>query len=303
MAITVMKISVAICTWNRASLLDKTLATMRNMVVPQDVEWNLIVVNNNCTDNTDAVLENHASFLPIRRVFESKQGLSNARNAAVMAANGEYIIWTDDDVLVEKNWLVAYSEAFREYRDSVFFGGPVDPWFEGQAPSWITEGWRHVASAFATRDLGDDFFSLTVDKLPYGANYAVRLLEQKIFLYDPELGLSKNKVLLGEESAVMIQLLESGYSGCWIPFAKVRHWIPHSRQTIAYIRSYYMGYGRTLCRKSKDFPRRKFIKPFWLWKKALKFEFLYLYQKYFKSPEVWTKSLVEASVCWGMILE
>ena len=100
-----MFITVAICTWNRAILLDKTLTQMHRLCVPDDVEWELLVVNNNCSDDTDAVIGRHADILPIRRIHEMKTGLSNARNTAVHNAKGDYIIWTDDDVLVDEKWL------------------------------------------------------------------------------------------------------------------------------------------------------------------------------------------------------
>src|SRR5262249_10345499 len=107
-----MKLSVAICTWNRAKLLEQCLDRLAN-ASPPTADWELLVVNNNCSDNTDGVLDSFAARLPVRRIFEPKQGHSNARNAAVRSASGDYIIWTDDDVLVDKEWLVAYERAFR----------------------------------------------------------------------------------------------------------------------------------------------------------------------------------------------
>ena len=74
-----MKVTVAICTWNRASLLDQTLTQMHQLRVPSNVEWELLIVNNNCTDDTDAVIARHHGVLPLRRLFESKPGLSNVR--------------------------------------------------------------------------------------------------------------------------------------------------------------------------------------------------------------------------------
>jgi hypothetical protein len=51
-----MHVTVAICTWNRAGLLAQTLEQMRQLVIPPGVTWELIVVNNNCTDDTDQVI-------------------------------------------------------------------------------------------------------------------------------------------------------------------------------------------------------------------------------------------------------
>ena len=59
-------VSVAICTWNRAKLLDQTLTQMRQLRIPAGLTWELLVVNNNSTDDTDAVASRHASSLPLR---------------------------------------------------------------------------------------------------------------------------------------------------------------------------------------------------------------------------------------------
>src|SRR5581483_541916 len=106
-----MHVTVAICTWNRCKLRDQTLAQFQNLRIPEGVTWELLVVNNNCTDQTDLVLENYRSRLPLRRLFEPKQGHCHARNCAVAAATGELLLWTDDDVLVNPEWLAAYVAA------------------------------------------------------------------------------------------------------------------------------------------------------------------------------------------------
>src|SRR5688572_32298959 len=99
-----MDATIAICTWNRSDLLEKTLVHMQQLAVPAGVSWEIVVVNNRCTDNTDEILAKYIGALPLRRVFEDKQGQSHARNAAAVAARGDLIIWTDDDVLVDAQW-------------------------------------------------------------------------------------------------------------------------------------------------------------------------------------------------------
>ena len=100
-----MIVSICVCTWNRAALLDQTLTAMRQLRIPVGVEWEILVVNNQCTDDTDLILSQHARRLPLRRLLEAKQGLSNARNCAVAGSLGELILWTDDDVVVDPEWL------------------------------------------------------------------------------------------------------------------------------------------------------------------------------------------------------
>src|SRR5207247_2899138 len=67
-------ITIAICTWNRAAMLDRILAQLHALIVPPGVEYEVVVVNNNCTDDTDAILEKHAKQLPLRRSFEPTAG-------------------------------------------------------------------------------------------------------------------------------------------------------------------------------------------------------------------------------------
>lgn len=169
-----MRITVAICTWNRARLLDQTLAKMRHLRVPEGAEWELLVVNNNCTDDTDAVLSTHQGHLPLRRLFEAKQGQSNARNHAVACATGDLIVWTDDDVLVDSDWLVHYARAARDWPHVSYFGGTIDPWFSRTPPRWIRRHLRRLQGPFAIRQLGEETRLLHDDEEVFGANMAFR---------------------------------------------------------------------------------------------------------------------------------
>ncbi len=241
-----MIVTVAICTWNRCGLLRSTLARLTEIVVPRGLEWELIVVDNNSTDDTAAVIESFANRLPLRRVLEEQMGLSNARNAAVQASRGQYILWTDDDVLVDHHWLEAMCEAFERHPDAAFFGGPIEPLFEGQPPRWLADDWRLVADAYALRDFGSQELPLTTDRLPFGANYAVRTAEQRAHSYNPMLGRRGAQMTAGEETEVLLALLAEGCTGWWTPAASVKHFIPTQRQTEEYLRSFHEGIGRYL---------------------------------------------------------
>lgn len=242
-----MKITVAICTWNRASMLRQTLEQFTRIRPPAS-EWELIVVNNNSSDNTPAVVDAFAGRLPIRSFVEKEQGLSAARNAAVANATGDYLFWTDDDVLVGDDWLVDYEAAIRRWPDVAIFGGPIEPWFDGTPPDWLVQSWKHIEAAFGTRDLGD--YEGLIDEgvhCPFGANFVVRMAEQRRHLYDVRLGRKAGGGALGEETAVISAVLnEPQGRGQWVKTARVRHWVPRSRQTIRYIWEYFFLQGKTI---------------------------------------------------------
>lgn len=82
--------TIAICTLNHAESLRRTLQSFVAMQLPGDLTWEILVVNNNCTDHTDEVISAFAEELPIRREFELHHGLSRARNRAVEVAQGDY---------------------------------------------------------------------------------------------------------------------------------------------------------------------------------------------------------------------
>lgn len=264
-----MKFTVAVCTWNRAGLLAKTLEHMKRLQLPQDVEWELIVVNNNSSDRTDEVIESYRRALPVRRLFEVRQGLSHARNHAVASASGDYIVWTDDDVLVDPKWLMAYREAFIRHPDASVFGGPVLPWFERRPPSWLTAHWEWMSDALAMRNFGAVEFELRAGdgRIPYGANYALKISVQKEYAYDPGLGVKGKVRRPGEETSVITKILQDGHTGWWVPQARVQHWIPASRTTLKSFMSHYFNLGKyTIITHEMDHsPVRWGGKPRWLY--------------------------------------
>jgi glycosyltransferase involved in cell wall biosynthesis len=299
-----MDATIAICTWNRSDLLDKTLEQMRQLEVPAGLSWEIVVVNNRCTDDTDAILAKHTGPLPVRRIFEDKQGQSHARNAASLAARGELILWTDDDVLVDSRWLAEMAAAARAQPEMSFFGGPIEPWFEVDPPKWLLDNWKAVNGAFAFRDLGAEPFEFELKRLPYGANYAVRTQVQQQFLYNPRLGRVATGEIRGEETDVLHKLLAAGHRGQWVPTAKVDHFIPRDRLTLDYIRRFFHGIGQTeFIRKHSEAAPATIA----LWERprtlvnALRAEARYRYYRTFqpKKSVRWVNSLVRSSRLWG----
>ncbi len=242
-----MLITVAICTYNRAESLRRTLHSLAAMRVPGGLAWELLVVNNNGTDHTDRVIDEYRDRLPIRHEFELQPGLSNARNRAVDLSNGNYIVWTDDDVVVDPGWLQEYADAFRRWPDAAVFGGRITPRYEAPVAQWVKECEAVLGGPFAIRNLGEDTLPLSVEenRLPFGANFAIRTVEQRKFRYNPDLGVSPNRRRMDEETDSIVRILELGAIGYWLPDAAVQHWIGRERQSIRYMRDWCEAWGET----------------------------------------------------------
>jgi glycosyltransferase involved in cell wall biosynthesis len=297
-----MRVTVAICTWNRCRALSETLRSLAAAAVPPRLELDVLVIDNGSTDGTAESIARFVDRLPIRTVVEPRVGLSHARNAAIALAQGEYIIWIDDDVLVDADWLRAYHDAFRDWPEATFLGGPIVPLFEGTPPSWLSEALPQIGNAYAALDLGDEPIELTRESLPFGANMAIRIEDQRRCLYDPTLGRRGELLYAGEEWAVLAALLDAGATGRWVPGARVRHVVPRERQSVRFLRRYYSGNGMSHARvRLGEGEPSLFGKPRWAWREAVTQEVAYQLRRHIASPRVWSSHLRRASLAWGIL--
>src|ERR1035437_7164548 len=105
-------VTLAICTFNRAPILKETLEQVCNLRISPSVDLEVLVVDNNSTDSTPDVLSEMSARLPLRGLREPKPGQSHARNLVLREARGQFILWTDDDVLLENDWLTVILDTF-----------------------------------------------------------------------------------------------------------------------------------------------------------------------------------------------
>jgi glycosyltransferase involved in cell wall biosynthesis len=240
-----MKISVSIATWNRSSLLRKTLESLTELEIPEGVRWELIVVNNGSTDDTDRVIDGFKQRLPVQGLFEPEAGKAKACNKALARASGDCIIWTDDDVVVEKQWLASYAEAFRKWEDAEYFGGPIIPRFEKEPPRWIEESGHLFGALLGTRDFGDEERVLGDNERPYGANMAFRLHSSNPWQFNPNLGPKGGLRLTHEETDLVNAIRSNGGFGVWVPKARVWHFTPQTRLKSREIWKIYHAIGKS----------------------------------------------------------
>jgi glycosyltransferase involved in cell wall biosynthesis len=298
-----MMVSVAICTWNRARLLEQTLAAMRKLVIPQGLEWELLVVNNNGTDDTDDVLRAFEGVLPLHWWREPQPGKSHAANSAIGKARGDLLVWTDDDVLVDPQWLAEYVRAANEWTGAQFFGGVVEPWFDGDPPGWVVRHHRGLRHVFALTENDTRQRELGPSEMPIGANMAVRTSVQRNFLFNTRISNVRGNPIGGEENDLFRRLRAAGHTGVWVGGARVRHFVPRSRMTVDYVRRWSAGRGRADARLG-DFTAaaRLWGAPRWIWRQWLEATAV----EYISWPAggaTWLRALQRAARLRGMIDE
>jgi glycosyltransferase involved in cell wall biosynthesis len=266
---------------------------MTKLNIPVGTNWELIIVDNGSTDSTREVVDSFRGLLPIKWVFQPEPGVSNARNFGINIAKGEYFIWTDDDVLVEPSWLAAYLGAFRRWPNAAVFGGKIIPVLQPPTPIWFQNAINDLRDLVGFRDFGPDPIPLSIkgERLPFGANFAIRATEQKQNHYDKELGIGPGRNIGGEETTVIKTILGDNNSGWWIPGAEVKHIIPNSRQTTEYIFQYYEGAGKAMAYSIiKDTPTTRLSIPLGISVK-LPIAFALFYLAYWFRSKFWVRYL------------
>lgn len=259
-------VSVAICTWNRSKLLSQTLLQMQKLRVPAGMRWELLVINNNCSDDTDEVVAQSAGELPVRVIHESTPGLSNARNRAVDEARAKWLMFTDDDVLVDEGWLTEYFVTIQEVGENVaFLGGEVRPWFEEEPNAELCVAIPTVANGFCGVTVPDKAEIVDQkDRQPMGANFAVRRTVPEGIRFDPNFGPTGLKRVLNDERDLIHRLLAQGFSGKWVAGAGVRHFVPKERMQLISLRRHLFGLGQTSVKaRGRPAGRAAFGVPLW----------------------------------------
>lgn len=239
-----MDLSVIICTYNRAVSLKNTLESLCGQAVPVGVSWEVVVVDNNSTDDTPALLAATVAEWEgrLRFVREERQGLSHARNRGIAEARGRYLAFTDDDVLAPSGWVSVLYETFEKGGwDAI--GGRVLLRCDRSMPRWLKpELWGFLACL----DYGDEEMPLTEIERPFfGANMVFRReVFEKVGGFDVGLG-RKGKVLVGgEEIDLFGRMLASGLRVVYQPRAAVDHVVDPRRLRKGYFRRLHYTSGR-----------------------------------------------------------
>ena len=245
-------ISVVICTYNRDLILRRSLDSLAQMRLISDLEWEVIVVDNNSRDRTREVVEQFRidSGLRVRYIFEPKQGKSNALNTGITMAQGEVIALTDDDVIVDRDWLYELKKAFAEF-DCIGVAGKVIPMWPCPKPSWFSEGGAYrMPKAIVSFNQGEEPCVLRF--APLGANLALR---KSVFgkhgYFRSDLGFSEGSLIGGEDTEFFHRLQTQDERVMYFPKAIVYHPVERSRVRKQYFRSWCFHDGQFRARFEK----------------------------------------------------
>jgi len=223
-------LSVAICTYNRAALLNRVLDSLANQS-PSNYEVEILIVDNGSTDGTSQVVnQRQAQDARIRYVVEREPGIAHARNRALAEARGEYLAFIDDDAWADPGWLenlLAPIQSVSPRPECVV--GPVSLVWEGNRPDWFPDRFESLLCRYemgnVPRFLDADGYLLTTNSLFH------RETLLKLGGMRTDLGHKRKSLLGGEDNDIFKRLIANGHHVYYQPTAHVNHPVPKERQT------------------------------------------------------------------------
>jgi glycosyltransferase involved in cell wall biosynthesis len=260
------RISVIVPTRNRADLLAPCLESLCQQ--SPDVNFEVLVIDNGSSDTTQEVIKDYQSKLPnLTGIYASEPGLHTGRHAGMNAANGDLLVFADDDIEALPTWLSSIEEAFKSPTVAMV-GGNNYPMFLQSPPKWLQALWNRPTfrGHKSIPSLSVIEFTKSVTEIsPYqiwGCNFAIRkdvLLKAGGFHPD---GMPKELIRFrGDgETHVSRYVAESGMKCVFHPGASVHHKVSPERMTHAYFRQRGFNQGvsdsYTQLRQQDAFPNK-----------------------------------------------
>jgi len=248
-----MDITVILCTYNRSQALSKTLESLAASELPESVNWEVLVVDNNSSDQTRDAVEGFCRRHPdrFRYLFEPHQGKSYALNAGIREARGGILAFVDDDLTVDPSWLQNLTAplnggVWAGVGGRTLLARPYSP------PRWLAlQGPYSMGGIVAALlDLGDTPREL--DRAPYGSNMAFRKeMFEKYGDFRTDLGPSPNHEIPrpNEDTEFGRRLMAAGEHLRYEPSAVVYHPISEDRVKKEYFLNWSFDYGRAFVRE------------------------------------------------------
>jgi glycosyltransferase involved in cell wall biosynthesis len=239
--------TVVICTFNRSALLASALTSLAAIRSHPNLPWEVLVVDNNSTDDTRQVIQRAAAAFPVRLryEFEPEQGKSRALNRAIAVTTSPILVFGDDDQTFDADWVSEACRPLLEDPSISYAGGPVLPTWTAQAPAWLDTRFAELKAPLGLFDYGPDSFQFESRRVvPGGGNMAVRReLFARIGGFRTELGRCGRSLLGQEQAEFFHRSRAAGVRGVYIPRMRVFHRVPPERLTRRYYRRWWYWKG------------------------------------------------------------
>lgn len=244
------RISIVISSYNRPDKLQKALQGIENQQSVQPDDFEVLIVDNNSTDDSEAVALSFDSEMNLRFVIEEKPGLGHVRNTGFLLARGEYIAYLDDDAIPAPNWISGILKIIAIQSPDCICG-PIHPYYDSEKPAWFLD-------KYEIRAKGEKQRWLVPGEECSGSNMTwKREVLEKLGGVDVSMGMKGEYIVGGEDSDLFRRYwLNAGtahFKGevVYSPDLKVMHWTPPYKMQVNYIlkRNYAAGIAAARMRR------------------------------------------------------
>jgi len=285
-----MKISVAICTYNREKYLPQLFASIEKQTLAKD-RFEVVLVNNNSPGNTFNLFQDFQRKNPniqTRYCEEMNQGLSFSRNHAIQQARCELITFLDDDAFIDENYLAILVEEFTAFPETMSIGGKILLHYEAAIPKWEN---RFLNSLLGYFNKGDKKLQFTSTDYPRGSNMAFRTsVFAEIGGFDVTLGRIGSDLSGGEEKDLFNKLFNHNMKVVYLPNALVYHSVPLERTLPSFIKKQGLGTGKSERIRSSNEGTLSYIKRLFVelmkWGASLLIALYYLFTLHYQQAKM-----------------
>lgn len=244
-----MKITLIVATYNGQDTLPVSLASLDKVLLPANIQLNAIFVDNDSNDNTLHLLQNFSPSFQYNVLKQPKKGKNAALNTIFEHKSllGEYLIFSDDDVIFEPNFFIEYTRAFDLFHNCSVFGGAVLPHWETPPSKALLNGIDEVvAFAITPLERGYTTGEIAPEKL-HGPNMAIKteVFETGI-RFNEHIGPNGGNYMMGSETELLLRLRNEGYRATFISDASVKHIIHSYQLSTKWLRGRAYKAGRSM---------------------------------------------------------
>jgi glycosyltransferase involved in cell wall biosynthesis len=237
-------ISVVIITYNRCDKLKLALdgLTKQNL---DKTKFEVLVIDNNSTDDTRGTVENYQENLYLRYYLERKQGGGYARDAGFRKARGEYVAFLDDDAIPTEDWIQALQQNIITHEPDCLCG-PIIPYYTSEKPHWFKD-------EYEIRTLGGDWHVMPEGTTYSGSNMTwKRSILYDVGGFDANLGVSGDKFIGGEDTDLFDRYWRMIRGKViYDPKVEVLHWTPDYKMRVSYMLKRFLAVGVSQAKLNK----------------------------------------------------
>jgi glycosyltransferase involved in cell wall biosynthesis len=239
--------TVAIPTYNGESRVPQLLERLQKQLHTENLSWEIIVVDNNSTDNTAKLIHTYQSNwqhpYPLKYYFEPKQGAAYARKRAMEEARGKLIGFLDDDNYPALDWVAKAYTFGQIYPKAGAYASQIHPDWEIEPP----KNFQRIAPFLAITERGNLplLYNPQTRLLPPSAGLVIRQQAwlKTIIKHTILTGRVAGNMLTSEDLEMLSYIQKAGWEIWYNPEMEIYHHIPYWRLQKEYLIPFFRGIG------------------------------------------------------------